>query len=137
MKRNVITFISNNVNEFQTPQKRMKLFEYLKNHVATNGFFFLHETHSLIRDDQKWEDKLRGKLFFSHGKKNSCGVLIGYYGTKKVKIINNTYDNYGRILLLEINIDHKLFVLMNEIRSKLSLTLVKLLTVPMIIKIKI
>ena len=115
----------------------MKLFEYLKNHVATNGVFFLHETHSLIRDDKKWEDKLRGKLFFSHGKKNSCGVLIGYYGTKKVKIINNTYDNYGRILLLEINIDHKLFVLMNEIRSKLSLTLVNLLTVSMIIKIKI
>ena len=82
MKDNVITFISKNVNSFmteavngiQTSQKRMKLFEYLKSYVATNGFVFLQETHSSIRDEKKWEDEFNSKLFFSHGKTNSCGV---------------------------------------------------------------
>ena len=40
-------------------------------------------------------------------------VLIGYYGTKKIEVINKEYDKYGRILLFEINIDDRLFVLIN------------------------
>ena len=40
-------------------------------------------------------------------------VLIGYYGTKKIEVINKKYDKYGQILLLEINIDDTLFVLIN------------------------
>ena len=88
MKDNVITFISNNVKGIQTSQKRMKLFEYLKSYVTTNGFVFLQETHLSIRDGKKWEDEFRGKLFFSNGKTNSCGISIGYYGTKKLEVIN-------------------------------------------------
>ena len=42
MNGNDITFITNNVKGIQTSQKRMKLFEYLKSYVATNGFVFLH-----------------------------------------------------------------------------------------------
>ena len=51
-----------------TSQKRIKLFEYLKSYIATNGFVFLQETHSTFRDEKKWEDEFRGKFFFSHGK---------------------------------------------------------------------
>ena len=91
----------------------MKIFEYLKRYVATNGFVFLQQTHSSIRDEKKWEDEFRGKLFFSHGKTNSCGVLIGYYETKKIEVINKKCGSYGHILLLEINIDDRLFVLIN------------------------
>ena len=64
MKDNVITFISNNVKGIQASQKRMKLFEYLKSCVATNEFVFLQETHSLIRDEKKWEDEFRASSFF-------------------------------------------------------------------------
>ena len=78
MNDDFITFISNNVKGIQTSQKRMKLFEYLKSYVVTNGFVFLQETHSTIRVEKKWEDKFNGKLFFCHGKTNLCGVLIGY-----------------------------------------------------------
>ena len=46
MKDNVITFISKNVKGIQTSQKKMKLFEYLKSYVETNGFVFPQETHS-------------------------------------------------------------------------------------------
>ena len=40
-------------------------------------------------------------------------ILIGYYGTKKIEVINKKYDEYGQILLLEINIDDRLFALIN------------------------
>ena len=83
-------------------------------------------------------------LFVSHGKTNSCGVLISYYGTKKIEVINKKCDYYRRILLLEINIDDRRFVLINIYNAnkeldqvKLSLTLAKFLTVSMIFKIKI
>ena len=68
MNSNVINFISNNVKGIQTSQKRRKLFEYLKSYVASNGFVFLQETHSLISDEKKWEDESGGKLFFVTGK---------------------------------------------------------------------
>ena len=106
----------------------MKLFEYLKSYVATNGFVFLQETDSSIRDEKKWEDEFRDKLFFSHRKTNSCGVLIGYYGTKKIEVINKKCDNYGQILLLEINIDDRLFVLINIYNANNELDQVKTLT---------
>ena len=64
MKNDVITFISNNVKGIQKSQKRMKLFEYLRSYVTTNGFVFLQETHSPIRDKKKWEDEFRASSFF-------------------------------------------------------------------------
>ena len=106
----------------------MKLFEYLRSYVAANGFVFLQETHSSIRDEKKREDQFRGKLFFSHGNTNSCGFLIGYYGTKKIELINKKCDNYKRILLLEINIDDRLFVLINIYNANNELDQVKTLT---------
>ena len=51
--------------------------------------------------------------FFSHGKTDSCGVLIGYYETKQLEIINKKFDTSGRILLLEISIDDSHFVMRN------------------------
>ena len=91
----------------------MKLFQYLKSYVATNGFVFLQETHSSIRDEKKWKQEFNGQFSFSHRKTNSCGVLIGHYGTKKIEVINKKCGNSGRILLLEINTDDNLFVLIN------------------------
>ena len=93
MNDDFITFISNNVKGIQTSQKRMKLFEYLRSYIVTNGFVFLQETHSTIRDENKWEDEFNGKLIFSHGKTNSCGILTGYYETKIIEVINKKCDN--------------------------------------------
>ena len=76
---NKITFISNNVKGIQNSGKRIKLFEYLKSCVTVNGFIFLQETHSCINDEIKWRDEFNGELFFSHGKANSYGVVIGFY----------------------------------------------------------
>ena len=51
----------------KTSEKRLKLFEYLKNSIGNSGFIFLQETHSSIKDEQKWKGEVQGPLF-SHGK---------------------------------------------------------------------
>ena len=85
----------------------------MKSYVATNGFIFLQETHSCINVEIKWREEFNGELFFSHGKTNSCGVAIGFYGSKTVEQTNKISDKSGRILLVETTIDAAVFVLIN------------------------
>ena len=48
MINNYIQFISNNVEGLQSREKRIKVFEYLKNCISNNGFMFLQETPSIV-----------------------------------------------------------------------------------------
>ena len=73
-----LSFITNNVKRIQSIKKRLKLIGYFKSKITTHGILFLHETHSSSNDEQKWRDNFGGNTFFSHGKRNSCGVLISY-----------------------------------------------------------
>ena len=110
---NNVSFISSNVKGLQAISKRIKIFEYLKNYVTSNGFIFLQETHSSVKDEKIWNDEFGGQLFFSHGKTNSCGVAIGFVGTKALNILNIRRDNLRRILVIEVKIDDSVFVLIN------------------------
>ena len=80
-------FISNNVKRLQNSLKRIKIFEYLKNNLGSNGFLFLQETHSSLADGKRWVDELKGPIFFSHGKTDSCEVATGYIGNNKVDVL--------------------------------------------------
>ena len=72
-------FISNNVKGLQNSLKMIKIFEYLKKKLGSNGFLLLQETHSSLPDKKKWKDEyLFFFFFFSNSKRNSCGVAIGY-----------------------------------------------------------
>ena len=110
---NNLSFISSNVKGVQAISRRIKIFEYLKNYVTWNGFSFLPDTHSSVKGEKIWNDEFEGQLFFSHGKTNSCGVAIGFVGTKALNILNITRDNLGRILVIEVKIDDSVFVLIN------------------------
>ena len=60
---------------------------------------FLQETHSTLFDEKRWQDELKGKLFFSHGHSNSCGVAVGFSGKMNVNVLNKIQDNdfnFGR-----------------------------------------
>ena len=89
---------------------------------------------SLRKHIRKLVMKRNGKVystasfFFSHGKSNLCGVVIGYYGTKKLEVINKKCGNSGRTLLSEINIDDSLFVLINISNTNNEPDLLKTLT---------
>ena len=99
---NNLSFISNNVKCIQAVSKRIKIFEYLKNYVTSNGFIFFLETHSSVKDEKLWIDEFEEECFFSHGKTNSCGVAIGFVGTKALNILNIKRDNLGCILVIEV-----------------------------------
>ena len=59
-----LQFILNNVKELQKSLKRIKIFQYLKNNLGSEGFLFLQETHSSLADDKKWADESKGPIFF-------------------------------------------------------------------------
>ena len=59
-----LQFISNNVKELEKSLKRIKIFQYLKNNLGSEGFLFLQETHSSLADDKKWADESKGPIFF-------------------------------------------------------------------------
>ena len=107
------SFISNNVKGIKASEKRLKLFEYLRNKINNNGFVFLQETYSSLKDEQKWIDNFKGPLFFSHGKNNSYGVSIGYCGTETIEVVNTACDKYGQILILDPILNHTNFLLIN------------------------
>ena len=114
---NNLSFISSNLKGIQAILKRIKIFDYFKNYVTSNGFIFLQETHSSIKDEKVWSDEFEGQLFFSHDKTNSCGVAIGFVGTKALKILNIRRDNLGRILVIEVKNDDSVFVLITIYNS--------------------
>ena len=74
---------------------------------------FLQDTHSSSEDKQKWRDNFSGNIFFSHGKRNSCGVLISYIETHNFFVNNKKTDNDGQILILDVTINDADFVLIN------------------------
>ena len=95
---NYIQFISNNVKGLQSLEKRIKIFEYLKNYISNSWFMFLRETHSIVFDEKRWQDELKGNFFFLHGQSKSCGVAIGFLGNMNFNVLNKIQDNDGRIL---------------------------------------
>ena len=106
-------FISNNVKGMQNSLKRIKVFEYLKNNLGSNGFLLLQETHSSFADEKKQADELKRPIFFSHCKTNCCGVTIGYTGSNKVNVLDIKIDKNERILILDFKIIVTNFVLVN------------------------
>ena len=59
-----LQFISNNVKGLQNSLNSIKISEYLKNNLGSNGFLFLQETHSSLADEKKWADELKEPIFF-------------------------------------------------------------------------
>ena len=74
---------------------------------------FLQETHSFSKDETKWKDDFKGELFFSYGKTNSYGVVIGYTVKRSFKLLKNKNNENGRCLILEAMIDDYVFILIN------------------------
>ena len=94
-------FISSNVKGVKVSEKRLKLFEYLRNNINNNGFIFLQETHSSLNDEQKWKDDFGSPLFFSHRKSSSCSITIGNCGTESFKVVNTACNKNEQIQILD------------------------------------
>ena len=106
-------FLSNNVKGLQSSKKRLKLFNFLKNKIGPKGILFLQETHSSVETEKKWIDDFKDKIYYSHGKTNSCGVLIAIDGNLNICVKDKVHDNDGRILILDATINGSDYLLIN------------------------
>ena len=88
-----LSFITNNVKRIKSIKKRLKLIEYFKSIITTNGILFLQETHSSSDDEQKWRDNFGGNTFFSHRKRNSWKIFVWPY---LIFFLSNTLWLLGR-----------------------------------------
>ena len=103
MLNDKIDVISNNVKEIQSFEKRIKTFEY--------HLLWVHFSTGDILHHIWWKNKF--KTFFSHGESNSCGVAIGFIGNTSFEVSNKKQDEYGRILILDVNVTDNDFLLIN------------------------
>ena len=116
--RKISSYGCYNVKGIQSLKKRLKLIQYSKSKIGPCGFLFLQETYSNSKVEQKWKEDFHGKVFFSHGKINSCGVLIAYIGTEKFTVKKQQTDHSGRILILDVSINNSEYILINLYNAK-------------------
>ena len=105
MNSDNLKFISNNVKGIQKSEKKIKIFEYLKNSISPNGLIFLQETHSSVDDKKRWCEELNGNLYFHHVKTHWRAVAIRYEGSKSFVLANQTADKNDHLLLIEVIVD--------------------------------
>ena len=80
--------MSNNIKALQNSLKMIKVMEYLKNNLGSNGFLLLQETYSSLADEKNWGDELKQPMIFLHGKTSYCAVAIGCIGNNKINILD-------------------------------------------------
>ena len=79
--------------------------------MGPKGILFLQETHSSVETEKKWIDDFKDKIYYSHGKTNSCRVLIIFYGNLNICIKNNVNENDVRVLIREtVNVSTIAFI---------------------------
>ena len=90
------------------------MFEYFRDKISDNGLIFLQETHSSEDTFNNWQNDFKGEVFFSHSSKSSCGVMVGYLGSKKFQLNKINKDDHDRIIIADANIDDQNFVLQRK-----------------------
>ena len=107
------TLISNNLKGLQSYKKRLEIFKYLKNKSGSSGILFLQETYSTKENEIRWIDDFNGQIHYSHGKSNSCGVLIAFFVSIIYTVRKKAPDKHGRISIIEALIEDTEFILIN------------------------
>ena len=81
-----------------------------KNFRHCKWVYFLAENAFLYKRWNQVERRVQRRAFFSHGRTNSCGVAINFYGSKTIEQKNKISDKSERIILVEETIEDKVLV---------------------------
>ena len=73
----------------------------------------MQETHSTKENEIRRNDDFNGQINYSHGKSNSCSILIAFYGSITYTVRKKVSDKHGRILIIKALIDDTEFILEN------------------------
>ena len=93
-----------NVNGLRSDFKRHVFMDYLER--SKYSLIFLQETHSDPEDVSRWEQHWKGKMYFSHGTRNSRGVAIITSYKSGLEVNNISTDSEGRFIKGEIKWDN-------------------------------
>ena len=93
-------FISNSAKGIHVFNKRLKLFEYLKQSKNFNDFLLFQETHSLIDE-----------------KTNSCIVATKFGGKNSFDLIDQKSDENERIIITEAKMNDNYFIVISIYNS--------------------
>ena len=107
----LLTMVSFNVNGLRNNLTRKTIFHFLKNKKF--DFVLQQETHSNHTDEKLWKCEWEGDIFYSHGNNHSNGVAILAKKYLKCKRKATYIDQAGRILLIEIKFNEKVFAIGN------------------------
>ena len=99
--------------------------------IVSNGFLFLEEIHPTVNDYIKWKDDFKDGVFYSHGKSNSCVVLICFIRSKKLFARNKLSGDDCHILILDVDIDDENFILIKFYNPNTKAEQLKTLSKPM------
>jgi len=83
--------------------KRHKLFKWLKD--KKQDIMFLQETHSAVGDETMWKKEWGGQICFSHGKRDSRGVMIMFKPNCDAEVLKIDTGSEGRVLYVEVDIN--------------------------------
>ena len=61
----------------------------------------------------QWKNEWGAEMFFSHGSPNSCPTAILISNNTNYKLLSTIPDPLGRFIILKIQINEKVFVLVN------------------------
>ena len=77
-----------------------------------NGFV-VRKRHTPPLRKKQWSDNFKGKIIYSHGTTISCGVAVGFLGSKSLEVVETKSDDQGRILILDMKICDRELLLVN------------------------
>ena len=97
-----------NVEGIKSSKRKLKLMQYFKDKTGSTGVLFLQETDFDCKVEQKQKEDFKGSFFFSHGKSNSCGVLIAFFGTGTFIVKKQQTD-----LILDVSINNSEYILIH------------------------
>ena len=104
--------ISYNVKGLRRKEKRIKIFNYLKQKLQ-KGVILLQETHSTKDDLESWSNDLGYKILLNDGTSNSRGTLIGISKIFGYKTLHYYDDKKGRLQVLALDHNDQRFLFVN------------------------
>lgn len=103
--------ITYNVNGIRDHVKRKCIFNHL-HHLQAN-IILLQETHSDKKSKKLWKSEWGSSIIFSHGTSNARGLAMLFKRTSKHKIVKTAKDDEGRVLVVEILVNDRQYIIAN------------------------
>ena len=108
-------FVSLNVRDIDNFHKQRAIFTCCRKRRAD---IFLQETHSKGESKKRWMNEWGGKIFYSHGRQNSCGVALLIRNGFNCTVEKTIIDPLGHFIALKVDIEDKVYVFGKYLRPK-------------------